>query len=56
MTDTEKGFTTIWNYITLKLDLQLAEMQHGFTTIWNYITLKPQISISICVSIKVLYE
>ena len=34
------GFTTIWNYITLKPDQISREIDAGFTTIWNYITLK----------------
>ena len=51
-----ESFTTIWNYITLKRKSGNSRRKSSFTTIWNYITLKPQISISICVSIKVLYE
>ena len=43
------GFTTIWNYITLKPNEYCVCMIFGFTTIWNYITLKPQISISTCI-------
>ena len=35
------GFTTIWNYITLKLQNRTTVRSHSFTTIWNYITLKP---------------
>ena len=35
------GFTTIWNYITLKRVCGIFPLRSCFTTIWNYITLKP---------------
>ena len=35
------GFTTIWNYITLKPQVLHSLTFLRFTTIWNYITLKP---------------
>ena len=36
----DKSFTTIWNYTTLKLILNPTLALPGFTTIWNYTTLK----------------
>ena len=36
----DPSFTTIWNYITLKLLPYSFLDDDGFTTIWNYITLK----------------
>ena len=35
------GFTTIWNYTTLKRVCNNWLAYLGFTTIWNYTTLKP---------------
>ena len=38
------GFTTTWDYTTLKLHIALKFPSSGFTTTWDYTTLKPQIS------------
>ena len=38
------GFTTTWDYTTLKQQLQDDCERVRFTTTWDYTTLKPQIS------------
>ena len=35
------GFTTLWNYTTLKQAAVRSYRFCGFTTLWNYTTLKP---------------
>ena len=35
-----EGFTTLWNYTTLKPFRRLWRMRSCFTTLWNYTTLK----------------
>ena len=35
------GFTTLWNYTTLKQAPPCFRANAGFTTLWNYTTLKP---------------
>ena len=39
-----RGFTTTWDYTTLKLLPDLKTVKFRFTTTWDYTTLKPQIS------------
>ena len=40
----ERGFTTTWDYTTLKQIKGFFKDSCGFTTTWDYTTLKPQIS------------
>ena len=40
----ERGFTTTWDYTTLKLQIGHTKQKKRFTTTWDYTTLKPQIS------------
>ena len=40
----ENGFTTTWDYTTLKHVKLILQQAKGFTTTWDYTTLKPQIS------------
>ena len=40
-----KGFTTLWNYTTLKPERKPVRKSAGFTTLWNYTTLKPLVLI-----------
>ena len=40
----QRGFTTTWDYTTLKLEAADIVEVSGFTTTWDYTTLKPQIS------------